>query len=145
MIRKATVLDLNDIVTEGIKSLKMFNPGWPIDRAYLMALMREIILTGVIYVDYEGSEFKGVICGKVQAMLWYPEVNVLHELFWWVPEKHRGSSSGLRLLNAFIEHAKNDPSIHHVTMTKEHDSPLNPKVYIKRGFSFKEDTYIMEV
>jgi hypothetical protein len=70
------------------------------------------------------------------------KLTVFSEILWWVAAPHRGSSAGLRLLDAFIRHGRSQCDM--LVMTLEAQSPISPRHLLKRGFVVKETSYLLE-
>ncbi len=85
----------------------------------------------------------GFIAGFLYPHFFNPDIVVLSELFWWVPEKYRGGRSGLMLFNMFKEFGEDHAD--QIIMTIEEESPVNPRILTKKGFRVKEHSYILEV
>jgi hypothetical protein len=85
----------------------------------------------------------GFIAGTITPHGLNPAIVVLAELFWWVAPEHRGSRAALLLLNAYVAAGK--ARAHWITMTIEAESPIGPHMLYRRGFRFKEASYLLEV
>ena len=145
IIREATVLDLYTMVEEGKKFLKFIYPEKSIDEGNLYRILNDVILNGVAFVAEKDGKVIGSIGGNILSSLFWPEDIMLHELFWWVNEEHRGSSAALRLMKKFIEYGKGREDVNQIIMSMETISPLSDDAYLKRGFELKEKAFVMEV
>ena len=144
-IRVASVLDLGEMVPEGIKFLKFIRPDKKTDSNMMYYLLHALVTKGVVFLAEKDEEIIGGIGGSVVNSHFWPDDVVLTEVFWWVKEEHRCSSAALRLMNKFIQYGKDNPEITQVVMSVEINSPLNDDVYTKRGFTLKEKSFLMEV
>lgn len=112
--------------------------------AYATQAITGMIENHVLLVaEREDGERMGFIGGVVQPHPMNPEISTLTELFWWVPETHRGCRAGLMLLNAFIDWGQKHCDW--VLMTLEHNSPISERCLTTRGFIPKERSYLLEV
>lgn len=103
----------------------------------------DLIENHIVLVAYKEDQLLGMIGGIVTPHFFNPEITTLAELFWWVDKSHRGSRSGLILLNAFVELGKLRADW--VTMCLEKDSQIKDKCLLDRGFVPMERTYLLEV
>jgi GNAT superfamily N-acetyltransferase len=100
---------------------------------------------GMVYV----AENDSGLCGMIGVMLnrhWFNNSLLLaSDLFWWVDESARGSSAGLKLLNAAENWAK-ECGCYMVVMA--HTPTIQPEkvhnLYIRRGYA-QQDTYYAKV
>jgi RimJ/RimL family protein N-acetyltransferase len=144
-IREATVLDLADMVVGGKKFLQFICPDKKIDESNLYGVLHKLVTQGIVFLAVKDGEVIGGIGGNIVASTFWPEDILLHEVFWWVNEEHRGSSAALRLMKRFIDHGKAQPDISQIVMSMETISPLSDDAYLKRGFELKEKAFVMEV
>lgn len=111
------------------------------------ALAREglwaMISNHIVFIAQKAGIPVGFVAGTLAPHMFNPAIRVLYEAFWWVTEEHRGSRAGLLLLNSFVawgrEHAD------WIIFTLENHSPVNDSVLLRRGFTLKERSYLMEV
>lgn len=103
----------------------------------------DLIDNHIVLVACKEDQLLGMIGGIVTPHFFNPEIKTIAELFWWVAEEHRGSKSGLLLLNAFVELGKLRADW--ITMCLEKDSPIKDKCLLDRGFIPMERTYLLEV
>jgi len=144
-IREATVLDLEVMVEEGEKFLKWIYPHRKVDKAHLYAVLHSLVKNGVVFIAESEGKFQGAIGAIILPSLWYPNEQILNELFWWVSNEYRCSTAGFRLMTRLIQYAKETPGIDKLVMSMEAESPLNEHAYTKRGFIFREQSFYMEV
>lgn len=104
------------------------------------ALLGHLIATQFVAVaDAEGSPV-GLIAGAVTPHPFNPDLLVASELWWFVAPAHRGSRAGLALLEAYEDWAKANADVR--GMTLEANSPVNPRVLVKRGYQLAETQYV---
>jgi hypothetical protein len=144
-VRKAVDSDLPFIVNELKEFSKFFDTKFSLfgSEEHAHNIMKSHIDNHVLLVAENGEELLGFIAGFISAHVFNPSIKVLHETFWWVPEKHRGSRAGLLLLNEFTEIGKKVANW--LVFTLEQNSPVNERCLTSRGFGLKEKQYIMEV
>lgn len=89
----------------------------------------------------------GFVAGIRTPHFFNPAVIMLAELFWWVAEEHRrsrvGGQAAIMLLDEFVAQAK-DLGGTWITFCLEHNSPVNEKALLKRGFRLQEHSYLLE-
>lgn len=86
-------------------------------------------------VEHEGKPL-GALGAYLVGHLYNPEIKVLTELFWYVPEEYRQSRVGLMLLNAFDEKA--EQCAHESTLSLLLDSPIRTETLEKKGWYMEE-------
>lgn len=91
----------------------------------------------------EDDNMVGFITGMLLPHMFNPDIITLVEVFWWVNSSHRRSKAGLKLLNAYVDYGKQNADW--IICTLESHSPVNDKAFIKRGFKYKEKSFLMEV
>lgn len=112
----------------------------PSARSVILAMIAEHVF---LIAENEESSPLGFISGYLVPHSFNPELKVLAETFWWVPEEHRGSRAGLMLLNEFK--AIGESVAHWVIFTLEHNSPVREETLTRRGFRLHERQYLLEV
>jgi RimJ/RimL family protein N-acetyltransferase len=137
-VRKATILDMAWIFVELGNFDKFSKYGLFEDNSYTRKLFLEMVNGHVFFVT---DEKDGFIAGTISAHPYNPNKTVLYENFWWVKPEARGKKSGLELLNAFTEHGKKIAD--YVVMTLEHDSPVNDRCLLSRGYKKAETNYLL--
>lgn len=85
----------------------------------------------------------GFIAGMHSEHFFNPEIKTFTELFWWVTPEYRGSSAGVRLLEAFIDYGDARPGW--ICFGLEHNSPVKDETLLKRGFRHQERSFLKEV
>jgi RimJ/RimL family protein N-acetyltransferase len=101
---------------------------------------------GVVLVAENSAtgELMGTIGGTINFHLFDPDRLVLAELWWWVAPEYRGSSAGLRLIQAFRERGLQDVDL--VTMsTLETTHPGVGEHLERMGFQRREQAYVLDV
>lgn len=95
------------------------------------------------YVAIRETVRLGFIAGVCQPHFFNPGVRVLSELFWWVAPEHRATTTGARLLNAYLDWGR--AYADWIVFTLETQSPVNPASLERRGFRLHERSYLLEV
>jgi hypothetical protein len=103
----------------------------------------ELITTQPFFVAECNGELQGFICGILNRHFFNPEIIVLTELLWWVPEEHRGGRAGAALFSAFMDVGKREANW--IIMTLESNSPVKAETLTKRGFRLQEMSFLCEV
>lgn len=151
-IRRAERLDLKWLLGQLRDFDVFFGAGrslMPRDESHATALLQELIAQHVFYVAIDGGQNDvagfgvGFIAGHLAPHAFNPDIRTLTELFWWVEPASRHSRAGSLLLDAYVADGKRRADW--VLMTLEHDSPVNDRVLLKRGFRPKERSYLLEV
>jgi RimJ/RimL family protein N-acetyltransferase len=145
IVRKATFKDLPKMIYEGVQFLKWLNPTKKVNDDHLAHMLHNLIRKNVVLICMDDNEYAGAIGGMIQPSLFYPSEYELQECFWWVLPEYRKTSAALRLFNSFIEYGRSATEIKRILMHKEPHNSLNEDVYIKRGFSYSEQIFSMEV
>lgn len=83
----------------------------------------------------------GFIAGLISQHLFNPKIKTLTELFFWVLPTYRGGRSGAILLADFIKFGENYTW---TIMTLEDKSPVKDSTILKKGFVYKERSFIRE-
>ena len=150
--RQATVADIPWILKQLRDFDHFFGAGrslFPEDPSHAERIIAGLIANHVFYVALEHAENDvagfgvGFIAGHLAQHPFNPDITMLTELFWWVEPASRGTRAGSLLLDAYV--AAGRTSAHWVLMTLEHDSPVNDRMLLKRGFKPKERSYLLEV
>lgn len=102
-----------------------------------------LVLNHPFFIAQNASGPIGFIAGMLTPHYLNPSITVLAELFWWVPEEHRGSRAGALLLAELL--AVGRRCADQIIMTLETESPVAPRSLINRGFREKETSYLLEV
>jgi RimJ/RimL family protein N-acetyltransferase len=140
-IRLANELDLPWIAGELHAFAEAVGLARLFDASYAPSGLRHLMTHHVLLIaEREGARL-GMMGGLVTPHLMNPSVRVLCETFWWVSPQHRGTSAGLRLLNAFLDWGKSHVDM--VTMTLECNSPVREETLFKRDFKLQERSYVM--
>ncbi len=110
---------------------------------YMKLLFKNLIENHVMIIAEMAGTRTGFIAGMKAPHHFNPNLTVLSELLWWVPEEFRGSKAGSALLEDFIAVGKG--SADWITFTIEEQTPISDKSLIKRGFRPTEKSYLLEV
>lgn len=145
-IRPANQGDLDWLVGElrefdkfyGAKKSLFGDEGY-VRNALLLTMKKHLLLVAV----KDGLSPVGFISGFINEHFFNPSIRVLSELFWWVMPAHRRTMAGSMLLNEFIKHGEKNADW--ITFTLEHKSPVNERIFLKRGFNLQEKIYLKEV
>ena len=106
MIRKATKYDKTQI----IEMMKLFRAESHIEQYrdldnvdYWNRLLDNIFAgQGIIYIE----ENVGLIMGLIIPTIWCDKTLALHELAWYVKPEFRNTTTGYRLLKAYVDYGK---------------------------------------
>lgn len=147
IIRTATLLDKEWVLEE----LKAFSNSYetayelfPRSQEDAENFLVNLITNQVALIsEAEDGERTGLIAGALMAHPYNRELITLSELFWWVPEKHRGSRAGLMLYNAFVEKGKE--LANWIVFSLKSGSPINSEFFIKRDFKLFDQSFLLEV
>ncbi len=143
--RAATHQDLDWIVGE-LKAFSVFY-GTKIsifgDEGHARKFITEMIDKHVVFVAEQESTLIGFIAGLCTSHPYNPDIQMLSETFWWVPEEHRGSRAGAKLLSDFIAHGREHADW--ITFALEHHSPVKDETLERLGFKLQEKSFLMEV
>jgi GNAT superfamily N-acetyltransferase len=143
MIRQATKYDMSEV----IGMMKKFRAESPIrelmdveDEDYWRQMLNDIFAgRGKVFIE----EGKGLLLCMVLPSIWSPQILVLQELAWYVLPEYRNTTTGYRLVKAYLNYAeqlvRND-RIRYYTLNKMVSSP-NLK-YEKLGFRKIDEIWI---
>ena len=143
MIRKATKYDKTQI----IEMMKLFRAESHIEQYrdldnvdYWNRLLDNIFAgQGIIYIE----ENVGLIMGLIVPTIWCDKTLSLHELAWYVKPEFRNTTTGYRLLKAYVDYGKQlkeEGRIKMFTITKMVTSP--DIKYGRFGFSKLDENWI---
>lgn len=144
LVRKAELSDIDFLVTELTEFAKFYDSKYLIgcaDTEYGRSLLANLINKHVFLVSEFNSILTGFICGLIAPHYFNPNFMTLTELLWWVKPEYRHTRAGAMLLNNYIEIGR---EFDWCVMTLEDKSPIKPESLLKRGFKFKEQSYILE-
>lgn len=107
-----------------------------INVAHLYRMTEKVIKDGTGWVVEKDRKPVGALGALLVGHTYNPEVIVLVELFWYVPEEYRQSRVGLMLLNAFDKKAGEcaDES----TLSLLLESPVRTETIEKKGWLMEE-------
>ena len=116
------------------------------DADYLNRILTRCLLGGVIVVAQDNKQIVGTLISIIQSDLWFPNLQRLIELAWYVEKDYRNTTAGSRLINEYIKQAnmlKDDSRIENYSISLMKNSPdIN---LTKRGFSLEERTFVSGV
>lgn len=143
-IRTATQADLDWLLIQLDDFAKFYKTKKDLfgDKVYARDYLSKLIDIHLFLIAEEGDTRMGFIAGLVVGHPFNPQISILQELFWWVPEEYRGTRAGLKLFNAFNEFG--EEKCDWVSFTLENHSPVSDNFLTKRGFVEKETTYLRE-
>lgn len=148
MIRHATRYDipiLTDMVREYAKQFpsKLAKDINSFDVTYIQQLLMTMIAgRGFVLID---NDERGFLAAIIAPNIWYPSLQELSELAWWVKPEHRNSTIGGKLWLTFDKEAeamKQDGRIQYIKTSLTVQSPVVD--YEKRGYKPLETAYIKD-
>jgi RimJ/RimL family protein N-acetyltransferase len=144
-VRSARTTDLPWLVPQLLAFLGSVSLPLRPSEDYVRQAVGKLMDTGVVLVaENESGKLMGTIGGTISFHLFDPDRLVLAELWWWVAPEYRGSSAGLRLIQAFRERGLQDVDL--VTMsTLETTHPGVGEHLERMGFQRREQAYILDV
>lgn len=144
-IRNATEKDMPFLIEELKGFSKFFNssiPLMPSDEA-AEKILSVFIKDHFFRIGEIDGKPVGFISGLIGPHLYNPGIKVLTESFWWVkPEYRRRTKIGSMLFDDFCNYGER--YCDWIIMTIEDNSPVNENIFLKRGFRFKEKSFIYE-
>lgn len=143
MIRTATKYDKTQI----IEMMRLFRAESHIEQykdldnvEYWNQLLDNIFAgQGIIYIE----DNVGLIMGLIVPTIWCNKTLALHELAWYVKPEYRSTTTGYRLLKAYVEYGKQlkaQDRIKMFTITKMVTSP--DIKYGKFGFAKLDENWV---
>lgn len=111
------------------------------DDGYNRNVLKQLIEDHYFMVSENDGVCSGFIAGMISRHLFNPKITTFTELFWWVLPDFRGTKSGGMLLDHFTEFGS---QFSWSIMTLEHNSPVQNESLLKRGYVFKEQSFIKE-
>jgi len=104
MIRKATFLDITDIIKLVYsfyeESLKEYNMSF--DEVTLRGTTYNLIKNGVSLVNEEHGRITGVIMGVISPSIFDKNELLAQEIIWYVDKESRKSRAGLALIKEYV-------------------------------------------
>ena len=113
----------------------------PYNKPHVDAMLGAFARQHYVLVAERDGERVGVAVAMVQRHPLNPDVKMLTEIMWWVPEEHRGTRAGIILLNALEKVAEHE-RVDLFVMSTEAQSALSGRMLLKRGFNPQETTWI---
>lgn len=148
MIRHATKYDI-PILVEMVKQYAKEFPSdlakqekW-VDEHYIQQLLMTMIAgRGFVLLD---DDERGFLAAMVVPNLWYPKLQELSELAWWVKPEHRDGTVGGKLWLQFDKEANEMKTAGRIHYSKTALTAASPVInYEKRGYKKLETAYIKE-
>lgn len=144
--RKAERSDIPWILQELEGFSKFFGTKRPLmhdNQEYKENFLNNLVDNHACFIAEDNGVPQGFIAGFITPHFLNPDIRLLSELFWWVPEKFRLSRAGLKLLDRFLAYGKQNADW--ITFALETNSPVQDKSLIKRGFRLQERGFLMEL
>jgi hypothetical protein len=157
VVRDARLDDIDWLITE-LRAFSEFSTYqhklFPPDEIEVRVKVKALIETQFVRIaeldhvtSVRGEPFPEIRIGFIAGLHgehWFnPAIHTFTELFWWVQPEHRGSSAGVRLLEAFIDEGERRRGW--IVFGLEHNSPVKDETLIKRGFRAQERSFLKEV
>lgn len=145
-IRDAVIEDIPFIVKEGIKFLQ-YHPSKierDIDVDHLCTLAEQLITSHVLLIAEQDNIPIGMIGGLITPNIYNLNYIGLQEMFWWVVEDKRTSTTAFKLYKAFEERAK-ELEVDFISMVTTVYTPTLEKYYKKQGLRPVESSFIKEL
>jgi RimJ/RimL family protein N-acetyltransferase len=142
--RFANSSDLDWIFAECVAFSKAYEAKFSLagNEAYGRSFISNLIENHLLLIGLKDGERAGFIGGLITPHHFNPDIKQLAELFWWVPEKFRGTAVGGKLFLEFVAFGKQHCDC--ITMTVENHTPITDESLAKRGFKLTEKAYLME-
>lgn len=148
MIRNATRYDI-PILTEMVRQYAKEFPSklaqqdeWFNEQYIHQVLMTMIVGRGFVLID---SDERGFLAAVITPNIWFPKLQELAELAWWVKPEYRHGTIGGKLWLAFdkkAEEMKRSGRIQYIKTSLTVGSPAID--YEKRGYKKLETAYLKE-
>ncbi len=144
-IREANAEDINWILEQVTDFSTFYGMGFNLagNIEYGKKYIAGLILNHFVRISELDGERTGLIAGLIAPHHFNPDLKMLHELLWWVPEEHRQTGSGKLLFEAYMGFGQNN-NFDFITFTLEDNSPVPEGFLFKQGFRLKEKAYIKE-
>jgi GNAT superfamily N-acetyltransferase len=143
MIRQATKYDKTQI----IEMMQLFRAESHIEQykdldnvAYWNELLDNILAgQGVIYIE----DNVGLIMGLIVPTIWCNKTLALHELAWYVKPEYRNTTTGYRLLKAYVEYGKQLKAQNRIKMFTITKMVTSPDIkYDRFGFAKLDENWV---
>lgn len=143
-IRQATEADIPWLLEELKEFSKFYNTKRSLfgNSDHNQKFMTDVVNNHFMLISENETDKTGFIAGLILQHPFNPDLKILQELWWWVPEKYRGGRSGFKLFKDFSEFG--DRFCDMTLFTLEDQSPVSETMLTKRGFVKKEITYVRE-
>lgn len=140
-VRRAVEKDIPWIAEQVEQFLLFMGGDIPFNAPHIEQLVLTFIKQHFMLVVEKDGELSGVWAGMLHPHFLNPDVKVLTEVMWWVPEEKRNSRAGLLLLSAQEQIARHY-GVQLECLSTEVGSPLNQGSLEKRGFKLQEHSWI---
>ena len=143
MIRTATKYDKTQI----IEMMQLFRAESHIEQykdldnvEYWNQLLDNILAgQGIIYIE----DNVGLIMGLIVPTIWCNKTLALHELAWYVKPEYRNTTTGYRLLKAYVEYGKQLKAQNRIKMFTITKMVTSPDIkYGKFGFAKLDENWV---
>lgn len=143
MIRIATKYDKTQI----IEMMQLFRAESHIEQykdldnvEYWNQLLDNILAgQGIIYIE----ENVGLIMGLIVPTIWCNKTLALHELAWYVKPEYRNTTTGYRLLKAYVEYGKQLKAQNRIKMFTITKMVTSPDIkYGRFGFTKLDENWV---
>lgn len=144
-VRHATPADLSWILGEFEAFSNSYGTKKPLfgDKEYAKATMLNCMEKHLVFVAESEKGLMGLISGYVVPHPYNPQIKLLAEMFWWVPEIYRRTRAGLMLLDAFTAWGREHCDW--ITFATMDSTDVNSKTLARRGYVPMERAFLLEV
>jgi RimJ/RimL family protein N-acetyltransferase len=118
-------------------------PLFPLDADFRRDTLVKLMNDHLFLIAEKAGTPVGLISGVMIPHLLNPAVTVLHELFWWVNPKYRGTRAGLMLLEDFVEWGKQH--CQWVYFSVHRTTEVSKRAMIRQGFREEQTVFLLEV
>lgn len=136
MFRLAERSDLESCFTIAKKFVDFY--GISYDEASVKTILEKVMDDGIFIIAYVNDEVTGIAGGLFVNNPWNQEV-LFQEMFWWIEEKYRGGSLGIKLL---FELENSVPTGTKIVMSTLPQSNIKDSTMLKLGYVLKEQAFM---